>query len=382
MYFVLEKPEFFFPDAGHHLVQDAVAAEVVKIVDFFDGAGRHVRFGNPAEPVARKAAFGQFGSGNGCVGCGPTEGSGGFSVRNRPDPEETENMVDPVGVVILGALRQPLLPPAVAVGAEIVPVVYRKAPVLSRRIRAVRRISRPEVVAEKLGVGPGIARILVHHYRDVALERDAEFCAVCDGRGELLVEAHLHPGEKEVLRTVRRFFPAVPDLGMGRCPHPVPGLPGCVEIASFEVHEYRIFGDPGIIIHPLGECGVSGDLCFVHVENTVQQFHLGVPDFPVVVAGQAFEAGFDGFDVRLEGFRFGNILQSQVYRMKGKSRKGAVGGTFGAGIIDRQQLDHIYGSFLAKFREGDQVEKFADAAAFAGLQGTDRNGDAGHRMGK
>ncbi len=96
------------------------------------------------------------------------------SLRNRPNPKETEDVIDSKGVIELLRLPEPFLPPAVLSAAHFFPVVNGKVPVLTEVTEHVRRRPGSELLDKDLPVGPNVHAVLVHKYREVSLESHAE----------------------------------------------------------------------------------------------------------------------------------------------------------------------------------------------------------------
>ena len=91
---------------------------------------------------------------------------------NLPYPEETEHVVNAVGIKILLHVLESLHPPLAVVLNYGIPVVGRESPVLSLYRESVWRSPRLSVEVEIVRLLPYIAAVSVYANRDVALEND------------------------------------------------------------------------------------------------------------------------------------------------------------------------------------------------------------------
>mmetsp|Transcript_13105 Transcript_13105/g.39670 ORF Transcript_13105/g.39670 Transcript_13105/m.39670 type:complete len:245 (+) Transcript_13105:2656-3390(+) len=96
----------------------------------------------------------------------------GAVTRNFPDAEESQHMINSVGVKILGHVGQSPLPERITVLLHFVPLVCGEAPVLPHFGKHVWRCACRYVHAEVARMHPCIHTALVHSNREVALQDD------------------------------------------------------------------------------------------------------------------------------------------------------------------------------------------------------------------
>ena len=108
--------------------------------------------------------------------------------RYLPNAEETEYVVDAVGIEELRHVLEATHPPLTTVFEHLVPVVGREAPVLTVDREVIGRRTGLSVEVEVAWLHPHVAAIAVHADRDVALEDDMMLAGVGVGLVELSVE--------------------------------------------------------------------------------------------------------------------------------------------------------------------------------------------------
>ena len=90
--------------------------------------------------------------------------------RYLPDAEESEYVVDAIGIEEMRHILEATCPPLAAVLQHLVPIVCRESPVLSVHGEIVGRCSSLSVEVEVFGFHPHVATVSVHSDRDVALQ--------------------------------------------------------------------------------------------------------------------------------------------------------------------------------------------------------------------
>mmetsp|Transcript_6306 Transcript_6306/g.16140 ORF Transcript_6306/g.16140 Transcript_6306/m.16140 type:complete len:726 (-) Transcript_6306:375-2552(-) len=124
--------------------------------------------------------------------------------RHLPDTEEAKDVVNAVGVEILGHGPEARAPPAEAVLAHLTPVVCRKAPILAVLRVVVGGRARLLVHVEEVGLEPGVDAVVVDPDWEVALEHHPLALTVLRRLLELQVKPVLdHPVEGDALVQVR-----------------------------------------------------------------------------------------------------------------------------------------------------------------------------------
>lgn len=108
-----------------------------------------------------------------------------------PNAEETQHMVDAVGVEVLRHLAEALYPPLAAIGQHHVPVIGREAPVLAIGRESVRRGACLAVEVEILGLYPGLYTVAADANGDVTLEDNMLALGILVGTTHLLVQVVL-----------------------------------------------------------------------------------------------------------------------------------------------------------------------------------------------
>ena len=90
--------------------------------------------------------------------------------RNLPNAEETEHVVEAIGVEVVCHVAEACLPPGISVACHFVPVVGGKAPVLSVSGEEVGRCTGVAVKMKQPAVNPGPDATGRDAYGYVALE--------------------------------------------------------------------------------------------------------------------------------------------------------------------------------------------------------------------
>ena len=68
--------------------------------------------------------------------------------RNLPNAEEAQDVVDTIGIEILGHLHEASLPPRIAIFGHLRPIVGREAPILAHHREIIGRSTRRRVHIE------------------------------------------------------------------------------------------------------------------------------------------------------------------------------------------------------------------------------------------
>ncbi len=111
--------------------------------------------------------------------------------RNSPDAEETEHMVDAVGIKELRHILESANPPHTAVVDHLLPVVSRESPVLTVDRESIRWSTSLRVKVEILRLMPYITAVAVHADRNVALQDYATSHGIFMSGAHLVVQYKL-----------------------------------------------------------------------------------------------------------------------------------------------------------------------------------------------
>ena len=129
------------------------------------------------------------------------EGHGGIEMTqqatpgvtgNLPDAEEAQQMVDTVGIEIVGHLGETLCKPMVALGCHGTPVIGGEAPVLSVARKGIGRGTGLTLQAEKTGMAPCLHTGATDTDGDVALEHHTMAVSIVGRMLELLMQMILN----------------------------------------------------------------------------------------------------------------------------------------------------------------------------------------------
>ena len=110
---------------------------------------------------------------------------------NLPDTEETEYVVDAIGIEIFSHLAEAAYPPAAAVFEHSIPVVGGEAPVLSVYGEGIGRCTGLTVQVEVFRFYPGLYAVTADADGDITLQDDLVLPGVGMGSAHLLVEVEL-----------------------------------------------------------------------------------------------------------------------------------------------------------------------------------------------
>ena len=113
--------------------------------------------------------------------------------RNLPDAEESQYMVDTVGVEILRHSAQAGLPPGVVILRHSVPVVGGETPVLAVHAEEIRRCARAGIQVVELRIHGGIHAVPAYPDGQVPLQVHTLLVGVLHRLRQLLVQMELHP---------------------------------------------------------------------------------------------------------------------------------------------------------------------------------------------
>ena len=84
-----------------------------------------------------------------------------------PDAEETQHMVNAVGVKVAGHIAEPPFPPMAAVAQHLIPVVGRESPVLSIHGEVIGWGTGLTVEVEVARLLPHVASVAIHADGDI-----------------------------------------------------------------------------------------------------------------------------------------------------------------------------------------------------------------------
>ena len=210
----------------------------------------NMRLAHPAQSLGRKAQIAELLARYPSVGDEASQIARALPIRQGPDAEESEDMIDAVTGIIRVRLSQALQPETVALGRQRLPVVDREAPVLAEMRIHIRRSPRDEFQTEGRTPHPHIGGILVHQDGNVAHERDAALREKLGGFAELPGRPHLKPCPESQRRRPERIGPE-PDYVPGfRIAEIGPVPPGPSFVAPLGFDEGCIGSHPGPRGHP------------------------------------------------------------------------------------------------------------------------------------
>ena len=302
---------------------------------------------------------------------------------NLPDAEEAQDVVDAVGIEVLGHLHKACLPPGKAVLGHLLPIVGREAPVLTHHREIIGRSTRRRVHVEELGIDPGIDTRARDTNRNIALQHHATRVGVVAHLAQLTVEVELH---EVVVGHLFGVGSLILDSLLGRVVGPLAPLleiGGRVGIAQGA--EDRVGAQPMLVRGHEGLELLRGEalLALLQIE-CAEVFVLRIIDLLVVdfgegiqLAAQLLEAG-----CRLLVLELAHIRQVQELRVQGEGRVGVVGvGVLpSAGhrrIVHGQNLDNRLTRRGGPINHQLQVVELAHTEAVVRAQGKDRNGHTG-----
>ena len=285
--------------------------------------------------------------------------SGDFVFGNGPDAEESEHVVDTVGVVELARLVQAHLPPAEIVFFEVVPAGGGESPVLAAVAEHVRRGAGTVGHREVFAFRPGVGAVLVDEDRNVALDADAHLGNLGHRGRELHFRDVLHPG------VVKGFLEVlVPQrldiLGRGVLVL-LPVLPARLVVLRLQDAVDAVGLGPRVLIDPRGKREVFFQELVAVFENLLEDLALPGRHSIIVNLSDGVERflGFVNFGFKIDGTL--DRLDVDENRVQGEGAARAVGARLCSGVVHRQKLDDVEVAKFAPAGKGNQVEEFSDA---------------------
>ena len=108
--------------------------------------------------------------------------------RNLPYPEETENMVNTIGIEIFSHLAESVFPPFKPVASHLLPIVGREAPVLTEHGEVIRRSTGLAIHVEKSRRLPGVCAETADSDWNVTFQHNTLAMSIIPGLSELAVQ--------------------------------------------------------------------------------------------------------------------------------------------------------------------------------------------------
>ena len=306
------------------------------------------------------------------------EQAGELSLRDPPDAEEAQHVIDAEGVEELARLLQAVLPPAVPSCPETFPVVRwgspsavrpeRTCPAAPPRTPRGRNKSRSAQTSAlsrliRMGRSPFRKTPMDCSARDASAscasswncaQATGRHCAGCASHHRAIspgprVESSGHPDHGASLFS---FFSAVNTAY------------GTTQGLSSR-QRANASSRPMAAAFSVVQAGHDGKL-------ECQARAVGKPAVSRNVRVRRILPGTGGFPPRNAPRRGGPA--AEVQGMQGEGGKRAVGGAVAARVVHGQELDHLQPRVRAPAAQGGQVRKLPDAAAVPGPQGGDREG--------
>ena len=110
------------------------------------------------------------------------------ALRNLPNAEETEDVVNSVGTEILFHVSESLLPPEITICRHSFPIIGREAPVLAVSSEIIRRSTCRHVHVEEMRLVPSLDTTRTYANRQVSLQEDSKVASIIGCLLELLVK--------------------------------------------------------------------------------------------------------------------------------------------------------------------------------------------------
>ncbi len=311
-------------------------------------------------------------------------------VGNLPDTEKAQNVVDPVGIEILGHLAETGLPPGIAVLGHALPVVGGQPPVLTQHGEVVGRCSGLRIHVEEVGIDPGVAARAADADGNIALQDHAVRMGVVADLTQLTVQMVLHEVDLRHLRVaIAPGRSQLPDRLRIICSPLAPATEiGCT-VPVAQGAEGGIGPQPRLVAaEKLDELLRSQRSGTLFGEQLLQIGGLRGVDPLVIHLRKGVE-----LLAQLSVFRHGPLvgeashsLQPQELRMERIGRIGVVGigvlpGSGHRGVVDRQDLNHLESGRPGPVYHLLQIVELAHAEALLRPERKDRNGYAGSAPG-
>ncbi len=304
-----------------------------------------------------------------------------------PDAEETQDVVDAVGVEVFGHIAEAAYPPLAAVLEHLIPVVGGEAPVLTVDREGVGRCTSLTVEVEVARLHPDVAAVAAHADGDIALEDDVVLTGVLMGVGHLLIEDELYEiPEGDVLVGLR---PTVGQfLAVGLIPDAVVGPlreVGCAVLVAKRA-ELGVRHEPVLVLLEELAVGVGAKRlgAFLFVKR-LEVGELSVVDALVVNLRQGIELTALLLELlpQFGVLQFGQCAEVGILRMEGEDADAAIGigvgpSVGGGGVVDGQHLQHMLTSEGDVVDEALHVAEVAHAERVFAAQGENRHKGAGH----
>ena len=302
------------------------------------------------------------------------QNAGDFAFGNGPDAEESEHVVNAVGVVELARLVQAHLPPAEIVFFDVVPAVGGESPVLAAVAEHVGRGARAVVHGEVVAVRPGVGAVLVDEDGNVSLDADAHLGNFSHRGRELHLGDVLHPGVVKGFLEV--LVPESLDVLGGGVLEFFPVLPAGFVVLGLQDAVDAVGLGPRVLLDPVGKRDVLFQKLVSVLENLLE--NLALPGRYLIIvnlaAGVECLLGFVDFGFEVDGPLDG--LDVDENRVQGEGAACAVGARLAAGVVHGQQLNNVEIAKFAPTGKGNQVKEFSDADAGLALETKEGNGHA------
>ena len=298
--------------------------------------------------------------------------------RNLPYAEESEDMVDTVGVEILRHLAEAVLPPLEAILGHSVPVVGREAPVLAQDREVIRWCAGLAVHVEETRRAPGVDAEPADADRYVALEHDAMRVIAC--LAELAVQMILQEIMEVDLAAVRVDEGLDAGVVIDGILTPLRVVGSVVFLAE---HAPRGVGEEPVLVtgHELLIVLAALSRAEILCEELAQILEFCVVDALIVDSLEHIELDADLLVVReaLLILKGADSVGSQVHRVKRESRVGLVGigvnpGAEHRGVVDGEDLKNLLSRLGAPVNHLLHVEEVADAEVIVSADGEYRYG--------
>ena len=303
-----------------------------------------------------------------------TQNARSFGLRNGPDAEESQHMVNTVGMIELAGLIQAATPPFKVILFNDVPAVRGETPVLAAVAEHVRRSACAVIQREVLAVSPDIGAVFVNQDRNVTLDTDSHSRNFGDSCTELLFGLELHPGLEQVV--LFKFLPKLFDILGSRVTVSFPVLPTSFVVLGLQRAIDAIGLGPSIVIDPAQKHLVFFQVIVAVVKNLAEDKTFPGRNIVVINLSVFLEFGLTLLNFIFVFRRTFNRLHVDKHRVQGKSTAGTVGARFGTRVVHRQKLDNIE---IAKSRptgKGNQVQEFTDTDALPAIKTKEGNGHA------
>ena len=112
--------------------------------------------------------------------------------RNLPYPEESQHVVDTIGIEILGHLTETTHPPTATVLEHDLPVISRKAPVLAVDRKIIGRRTGLAIQIKVVRLHPSLHTVAADADGNVSLQNDTLRTSIIGSRKQLFMQAELY----------------------------------------------------------------------------------------------------------------------------------------------------------------------------------------------